>query len=134
MLSLRFIPATLITAVLALALHLGLGWPWVLLAGAVGGYLAGALAGGFGVGLGWLGLLLWNHLAHADAVGRMTDALGGLMGGLPAWAVPAMSLLLGFLLGFLGGGIGRLLRGLLARGGGPARSGVTASPSRTGSR
>lgn len=100
---------TLVTLILALVLHLLLGWAWTLGAGVVGGLWAGRrgwLVGALGVGLGWLVLVVYSYLAAAPAVGEMTRVMGALMGGLGGWVVVLATVLLGTLLGLLGGIIG----------------------------
>ena len=108
------LPATII---LALVLHLLLGWAWTILAGVVVGVWQGPrgwLVGGIGVGLSWLGLVLYNVVVAAEPVGRMTDTLGGILGGLPGLVIVVFTVLIGVLLGLVGGGLGTQL-GLLIK-------------------
>ena len=75
----------LATAILALILHLLLGWAWTILAGVIGGLWKGRggwWVGGLGVGLSWLWLILFNFGAAAEPIRRMTDMLGGILGGM----------------------------------------------------
>ena len=107
----------LATAILALLLHMLLGWAWTILAGmAVGVWIGrrGWLVGGIGVGLSWLGLVLYNFVVAAGPVGRMTDTFGGILGNLPGFVIVAITVLLGVLLGMIGGGLGTQL-GLLLK-------------------
>lgn len=106
------------TALLALVLHLLVGW-WAT--------PVAALAGGFWKGRGgwWLGLVAlvasWGSLVgytaavDADSFGRMAVTVGGLLGNLPGFAVVAATLLIGGLLGMLGGLAGSQVRYLTRR-------------------
>lgn len=105
----------LVTVILAFALHLLLGWAWTILAGIVVGVWQGRrgwLVGAAGVGLSWLGLVVYNLVVAPGPVGRMADTLGGILGNLPGFAVMALTVLIGVLLGVVGGGLGTRL-GLL---------------------
>ena len=108
----------LATSILALILHLLLGWAWTILAGLVAGLWKGPggwWVGGMGVGLTWLGLILYNFSVAAEPVGRMTEVLGGILGNLPGMAVVGATLLIGILLGTVGGGLGTQIRLLIKR-------------------
>ncbi len=106
----------LLTAALALILHLLLGWPWVVLAGIVAGVLKGrwgGLHGALGVGLSW-GMLLMQRLLETPAeTGRLLGIMGDLFQG-SSFFVIGLSLCIGLLIGALGGVIGTQLR-LLVR-------------------
>lgn len=107
----------LATTLLGLVLHLLLGWMWTMLAGmAVGVWIGrrGWFVGGIGVGLSWLGLVLYNFVVAAGPVGRMTDTFGGILGNLPGFVIVVITVLLGVLLGMIGGGLGTQL-GLLLK-------------------
>ncbi len=107
----------LVTALLALVLHLLLGWGWTLLAGVAAGAWVGRrgwLVGGAGVALGWLALVAYNYAVAARPVQAMADALGGILGNLPGFVVVGLTLLIGALLGAVGGAAGTQL-GLLLR-------------------
>jgi hypothetical protein len=105
-------------ALLGLAVHLWLGWQWVLGAAVVAGAVAprqvgvwgAALLAALGVALEWGGLIAWNHLRFAEPASRMTEAMGTILGGLPPTAVPGLSLVIGVVLGLLGGAIGMGLK------------------------
>ena len=107
-----------VAAGLGLLAHRLLGWPWVLGAAAVAGFVAprqGGLLGAatlaaVGVALSWAGQLFWNHARFDAPVLRMTEAMGTVMGGLPPVAFPLLSLAVGVVLGILGGVIGASLR------------------------
>jgi hypothetical protein len=99
----------LVIILLALVIHLLLGWAWTILAGIVAGVWAlrrGWLLGGAGVGLSWLVLIGYNFVVAPGPVGRMTDTMGGILGHLPGIAVVGLTLLMGVLLGTVGGGLG----------------------------
>ncbi len=107
----------LTTAIVALALHLTLGWAWTLGAGIAGGAWAvrrGWLVGAAGVALEWAALVGYNLIVAAGPVRELARVLGGLLGNLPGWVVVLLTVLLGAALGALGGFIGtqaaRLLR------------------------
>ena len=110
--------SAVVAAGLGLALHLLVGWPWVLAAALVAGLVAPQRAGALGaavlaalgVAASWGGLLVWNHARYDAPVDRMTEAMGTVLGGWSPAAVPLLSLGVGVVLGLLGGAIGSLLR------------------------
>lgn len=105
-----------VVAVLALALHLLLGWRWTILAGIVGGAWVdrrGWLVGALGVGLDWAVLVLYNYATARAATQVMTETMGRLLGNMPSLVVVAATVLIGGLIGVLGGAIGTALRGLI---------------------
>ncbi len=96
-------------AVLAVLLHLILGWPWTILAGVAAGVWKGRggwRVGALGVGLGWLVFVVYDYLVAADAVAEMTRVMGGLLGNLPGFVVVVVTLVIGLVLGALGGAVG----------------------------
>ena len=108
----------LATAVLALILHLLLGWAWTMAAGVVAGVWQGQrgwLIGGGGVGLSWLVLIVYNLVVASEPVGRMAETLGGILGNLPGFAIFGLTLMIGVVLGVVGGGLGSRLAGLVQR-------------------
>ncbi|MEM6337451.1 MAG: hypothetical protein AAF752_12850, partial [Bacteroidota bacterium] len=93
-----------------------LGWPWVLLAGVLGGALKGRFGwvhGAVGVGLSWAALWMGRFVGNADYAGRMTELLGNVLGNLSPAAVVGFSVLIGLIIGALGGLIGTQLRLLI---------------------
>ena len=113
---------TTFTFVLALALHLLLGWKWTLLAGVVGGAWAGPggwRVGAVGVGLDFLVLIVYSYVAAPVEVGNMVETVGGLFGGIGPLLV-VVTLVIGVLLGGVGGALGTALRGLFAEARTPA--------------
>ncbi|MFK7847636.1 MAG: hypothetical protein AB8G77_20255 [Rhodothermales bacterium] len=104
----RFIVCTII----AVVLHLLLGWEWTLFAGLLCGMIMPAkswLWGGFSVATGWGVLILYNYLIASAPLLRMLDVTGQILGNLPGAVVVVVTLLIGGLLGFLGGLIGAQL-------------------------
>lgn len=98
---------------LAVLLHVLLGWEWTVLAGIVAGLAVprrGWLTGLLVVGSDWLILILFNFVMDARATTAMTTAVGTILGNLPSAAVVALTLLIGCMLGLLGGGAGAQLR------------------------
>lgn len=107
----------LLTAALALLLHVLLGWPWVVLAALVAGVLKGRWGwahGALGVGLSWTILLMQRLLETPAETGRVLEIMGTLFQGRSAGFVVLASLFIGLLIGALGGVIGTQLR-LLVR-------------------
>lgn len=107
-----------VTALLALAVHLLIGWWATPLAALAGGIWKGR--GGWWIGLAalalaWGGIVLYSALADGDAFARMTATVGGLLGNLPSFAVVAATLSIGALLGLLGGLAGTQVRYLAGR-------------------
>ena len=100
-------------AVLALVVHLALGWAWTLGVGFLGGAFIrrrGWLVGMLGVALDWVVLIGYNYVAAPAATQTMTDTMGGIIGNTPGMAVVAGTILIGVLLGGLGGAAGTFAR------------------------
>lgn len=103
----------LCTLVLALVLHLLLGWAWTWVAALAGGYWKGRrgwLMAAGAVGAAWLALVLYTMAVAPDATMRLLGIIGGIMGGLPGLAAAMATVLVGVLLGTAGGGLGSRLR------------------------
>ena len=115
-----------VTILLAFLLHVLLGWAWTILAGLAGGLWIGRrgwLVGGIGVGLSWLGLVLYNIAVAAGPVGRMAETFGGILGNLPGPLIVALTVLIGGLLGAVGGALGTQISLLIG-----GRSALAESP------
>lgn len=109
----RRVILVLFTAGVALTLHLTLGWAWTVLAAVLGGFVmgrGGSVVGALGLVLPWAGLVLWNLAFYGPSMARMTEAVGGLIGGLPSFVVPLLTLLIALVLGVMGGATGASLR------------------------
>lgn len=103
----------LLTAGIALTLHMTVGWAWTVLAAVLGGFVmgrGGSVVGALGLVLPWAGLVLWNLAFYGPPMSRMTVAVGGLLGGLPGFTVPLLTLTIALVLGLLGGATGASLR------------------------
>lgn len=99
-------------SVLALGLHLALGWGWTILAGLAAGLWIGNGGwhlGAVSVGLEWLIVVVYNYIVDAGAVHLMTQTVGSIFGNMPFFVVVALTLLIGLLLGGLGGAAGTQL-------------------------
>lgn len=99
----------LLASLLALALHVFLGWAWTILAGVLAGAWVvrrGWFVGAVSVGLDWLVLIIYNFAVAGREVATMASTLGGILGNLPGAAIVAITFLIGALLGGLGGIIG----------------------------
>lgn len=106
----------LITAALALGLHLTLGWSWTLVAGAAGGWWAaegGWRVGALGVGADWAALIAYTYILAPEPTATMTETVGGILGNMPGAAVVACTLFIGLVLGALGGAFGAHVRQVL---------------------
>jgi hypothetical protein len=107
----------LLTALLSIAAHLTLSWEATVLAGLVGGLLSrrfGWFVGACGTALGWGVLVLYTAWAAPASLDILLDTIGALAGNIPGEALVGLSVFLGALLGALGGGIGTILRPLVA--------------------
>ena len=105
----------LLTSLVALLLHVFVGWEWSPLAAIVGGYLHrsnGAALGSLSVGLVWAGLVFFNLLAAPAQVLEMASVVGALMGNFPDWTVFLASILIGSTLGAVAGLLGQSLSAL----------------------
>ena len=121
----------LLLALLALVLHLVLGWAWTIAAGAAAGLWIGRGGwhlGASSVGLEWLVVVLYNYLVASRAVHLMSENLGSLLGNLPFFVVVALTPLIGALLGLLGGAVGTQIARLLGHN--DSARAVTAPPER----
>ncbi|WP_456426082.1 hypothetical protein [Rhodocaloribacter sp.] len=108
----------LFTFVLAVVLHLILGWPWTILAGVAAGVWKGRggwRTGALGVGLGWLFFVGYDYLVAAGTVSEMTRVMGEFMGNLPGFVVVVVTLVIGLVLGALGGAVGARAAALAKR-------------------
>jgi hypothetical protein len=102
-----------VCVLVALALHLTLGWLATILAGVVAGawFIRKGWLWGGAVGVAdWAILVAYNFIVASGPVSRMTAAVGGILGNLPGWAVVAVTLLIGAVLGMAGGYLGASLR------------------------
>ena len=101
---------------LALALHITLGWAWTMIAGIIGGFGAqdrGWLVGALGVGLSWLLIILWNLFFVGGHLASMVQALGAGLGNVPGVVLVAVSLMVGVILGALSGYLGQSISALV---------------------
>ena len=107
----------LATILLALVVHLALGWAWTLAAGIAGGAWArqrGWLVGLVGVAAAWAALVAYNFAIAPDATVRMARTVGGLLGNLPGFVTVLATVFVGALIGAVGGFVGQQLRALWA--------------------
>lgn len=99
----------LIGCIVAVTLHLLLGWPW-----SVGGGIATAMynprrawiAGGIAVGLGWTLFVAHALLTAPEPAARLLAIMGGLFGNIPGVLIPVITVFVGGLLGIAGGILG----------------------------
>lgn len=106
----------LVVALLALLLHVVLGWAWTITAGLAAGLWIGRGGwhlGAASVGIEWLVLVLYNYLIAPRAVHLMSENIGSLLGNLPFFVIVALTPVIGALLGLLGGAAGTQLARLL---------------------
>lgn len=107
-----------ITLVLAILLHVFVGWAWSFAAAFVLGFWEGKrgwLLGAALLSLSWTLIVAYNWILAAAPVSRMLNVMGGILGNLPGFAVALITVLLGALLGLIGGGLGTSLAQLLMR-------------------
>lgn len=105
-----------ISLVLALILHVFVGWAWSFAAALLLGFWMtkrGWLWGGALLSLSWALAVAYNWIVAAGPVSRMLDVMGGILGNLSGFAVVLITILLGGLLGLIGGGLGSSLAQLL---------------------
>ncbi len=101
--------AATVGLVVALVLHLVLGWPFSVAGGAVAGYLAiekGWLWGGLAVGFSWMLLVVFNFVVANDPVSRMIDVMAQILGNMPEAMFVVLTILIGCALGVCGGLVG----------------------------
>jgi len=109
----HFVVRVLGTMVVALGLHLTLGWAWTFGAGVVGGVAAphrGWLIGLLGVALDWAVLVGYNSMVAGAATEVMIGTMGGIFGNTAGTVVVAATVFIGALLGGLGGLVGMFAR------------------------
>jgi hypothetical protein len=105
----------LLASILALILHVLLGWQWSLGGGVVAGLMArraGWAVGMTAVALAWTALVLYNFAAAPAEIARLLEIASGIFGNIPPFSLVVITILLGALLGLLGGIFGTLLRRL----------------------
>ncbi|MBL7976974.1 MAG: hypothetical protein JNN12_01440 [Bacteroidetes Order II. Incertae sedis bacterium] len=98
-----------ITALASLAVHLSLGWMYAPFVSLVGGFWQGRGGGRLGaaaMALSWLGLMIWNYMIAPSAMQKMFLMMSGILGNLPPFGFPAITLLFALLLGALSGYVG----------------------------
>lgn len=97
----------------ALILHVAFGWMWGVAGSAVAGFLASkrpALNGALSLVSAWVLLIGWN-LAVAPAENlNMMETMGNLLGGMPGFVIPVVTLLIAALLGFVSGSLGGAIK------------------------
>lgn len=109
----RFVVRVLGTALLALVLHVALGWAWTFGAGLASGFFAprrGGLVGGLGVALDWTAWIGYSYGAAGSATAVMTGTMGGILGNTTGAVVVAATVFIGALLGGVGGLTGTFAR------------------------
>jgi hypothetical protein len=102
--------------VVALVLHVLLGWPWSIVGGFVAGI--GSKRGGWALGLmavalSWIVLIVYNFAVAPEEMARFVEVTSGLLGNMDGPMLVVTTVLLGALLGLLGGGIGSLTRSIV---------------------
>ncbi len=105
-----------VTAVLAVVLHVVLGWAWTPLAGLTAGLWQGKggwWVGGAAVGASWLCLVGYSALVAPEPTMRLATILGSMAGEIPNLLVLASTVAIGVLLGTTAGGLGTRIRLLL---------------------
>lgn len=108
---------TFFIALLALLLHLTLGWQWTILAGIVAGGLVpryGWFVGAAATALAWGSVLVYSFAVAPASTRVLMDTLSGFAGNIPGFAFVALTIALGALVGGLGGAIGMLARPMIA--------------------
>lgn len=108
----------LIGTLLCLALHIAFGWAFAVIGAIIGGYLY--KKGGWKIGIGamflsWGGLLLWNYVVAPQQTATLFQTMSALLGNLPAFAFPTLTLVLAIGLGGLGGLLGTQIESQLRR-------------------
>jgi len=101
--------------VIALAVHILLGWQWSLVGGVVAGYGVRRFAwaaGMIAVALSWTLLIVYNFAVAPAEMARFVNIASGLFGNMPGPMLVLTTILIGALLGVLGGMIGGLARNL----------------------
>ena len=99
--------------IVAVAAHLFLGWAWSVAGAILAGFMVGK--GGWWSGVvvmlvSWGAMLAWNlAVAPAESL-NMMETLGGLLGGMPPFVTPLLTMAVAALLGVAGGWLGSSLR------------------------
>ena len=105
----------LASILVALSIHLVVGWQWSIAGGLLAGVFhtrTGWLTGTMAVGISWALLILYNFVAAPEASARFLVVTGGILGNLSGPMVVVVTVLIGALVGLLGGLMGSLLRTL----------------------
>ena len=104
-----------LAALLALALHILLGWQWSLIGGVIAGFGVRRFAwaaGMIAVALSWMLLVVYNFAVAPAEMARFVKIASGLFGNMPGPMLVLATILIGALLGVLGGMTGGLARNL----------------------
>lgn len=107
----------LASLLVALVLHILIGWPWSIAGGAVAGFASsrsGWLVGTVAVAMSWALLVLYNFATSPAEMGRFISITGALFGNLSGPMLVGVTVSIGALLGLLGGTIGGLTRRIVA--------------------
>lgn len=99
--------------IVAVAAHLFLGWVWSVTGAILAGFLVsrrGWWAGTAVMLVSWGGMVAWNlAVAPAESL-NMMETLGGLLGGMPPFVAPLLTVAIAALLGMAGGWLGSSLK------------------------
>ncbi|MCY4232725.1 MAG: hypothetical protein OXE59_03135 [Bacteroidetes bacterium] len=104
--------------IVAMLLHLILGWAWSIGGGiAVGLYRAehAWIVGGIATGLSWAAFVIHAFIVAPEPTQRLMDIMGALFGGIPSGLVPVATILVGIIVGSSGGAFGAAFRPLIMR-------------------
>lgn len=111
--------AYIVGTVVALTLHLLLGWMWSVIGAIVAGGMSrrlGPLVGTTSLVLAWGVAILYSFLRAPDETAEMTRVVAALLGNLPPPVTVALTLFIAAALGLTGGWFGSTLRRLSSHG------------------
>lgn len=103
----------LVLVALVLGLHALAGWPFAAVAAFLGGVWQkknGGRMGALAVMIAWAGFMAWTYWVNPNASSRMFETMSAILGNLPAFAYPILTLVFGGLLGLFAGGLGTQAR------------------------
>lgn len=105
-----------LATLVALALHVLLGWQWSIVGGVIAGFginRFGWALGAAAVSVSWLLLVVYNFAVAPAEMARFVEVTSGLLGNMPGPMLVVTTVLLGTVLGLSGGLMGALARSIV---------------------
>lgn len=105
--------AVAVGVIVALALHVMLGWMWSVAGSLVAGFMVSkrsAWSGALTLIVSWALLIGWNMAVAPAENLNMMETMAELLGGMPGFVIPFATLLIAAVLGLAAGALGGALK------------------------